>query len=259
MRTQRKERAEEGVGGARAALGEWQAQSLGDSAGAWRNPEERVVQDDPGDLQEMVTGWDKEQGCWEHLPGVSPAVGLGPFQLPGHYLPRQRGPCHSRASGSWRRPGGSCSGSRALSALGGGRESHCQSSAPDTRWLRASARFSKTNRRGLPLFSRMVGSAVPVLCWVCGQPWLTGGRASGHRPRGHGTAPRAGDPSEQLPGEARRRPGAAPMGGRPLVRSLTGGPVGAQPCVLCHLGLRHCRVHAGGEAGGGPCLGFFLF
>lgn len=137
---------------------------------------------------------------------------------------------------------GSCSGSRALSALGGGRESHCQSSAPDTRWLRASARFSKTSRRhGLPLFSRMVGSAVPVLCWVCGQPWLTGGRASGHRPRGHGTAPRAGDPSEQLPGEARRRPGAAPMGGRPPVRSLTGGPVGAQPCVLCHLGLRHCR------------------
>lgn len=71
----------------------------------WRNPKETVVQDDPGDLQETVTGWDKEQGCWEHLPGVSPAVGLGPFQLPGHYLPRQRGPCHSRASGSWRRPG----------------------------------------------------------------------------------------------------------------------------------------------------------
>ena len=135
---------------------------------------------------------------------------------------------------------GSCSGSGALSALGGGRESHCQSSALDTRWLRASARFSKTSRRWLPLFSWMVGSPVPVLCWVCGQPWLTGRRGSGHRPRGHGTAPRASDPSELLPGEARRRPGAAPMGGRPPVRSLTGGPVGAQPCVLCHLGLRHC-------------------
>ena len=100
------------MGGARAALGEWQTQSLGDSAGGleagvggtWRNPEETVVQDDPGDLQETVTAWDKEQGCWEHLSGVSPALGLGPLHFPGHYLSRQLGPRHLPASGSWRRP-----------------------------------------------------------------------------------------------------------------------------------------------------------
>ena len=106
------EKRESRGGGGRgpAALGEWQAQSLGDSAGGLeagvggtqRNPEETVVQDDPGDLQ--VTGWDKEQGCWEHLPGVSPAVGSGPLHLPGHCLPRQLGPRHPRAPGSWRRP-----------------------------------------------------------------------------------------------------------------------------------------------------------
>lgn len=164
------------MGGALAGTCEWQAQSLGLcrglEAGGWGIPggtqRRQLSKMDPGDLQETVTGWDKEQGCWEHLPRVSPAVGLGPFLLPGHYLPRQRGLCHSRASGSWRRPGAPALAPRHCPLWEAGRESHRQSSAPDTRWLRASARFSKTKRFATGfLFSRMVGSAVPVLCWVC--------------------------------------------------------------------------------------------
>lgn len=135
----------------------------------------------------------------------------------------------------------SCSGSHALSALGGRREgATARAQLRTLGGLEHLRGFPRLSRCWLPLSSPTVGSAVPVLRRVCRQHWLTGGRASGHRPRGHGTAPRAGDPSEQLPGEARRRPGAAPMRGRPPVRSLTGGPVGAQPCVFCHLGLRHC-------------------
>lgn len=34
--------------------------------------------------------------------------------------------------------------------------------------------------------------------------------------------------------------GQLPWGEGSRSGPLTGGPVGAQPCVLCHLGMRHC-------------------
>lgn len=198
MRTQRKreQRGGGGRGPERAALGKWQAQSLrlcrGLEAGVgdtWRNPKETVVQDDLG-----ISGDGDWLGTRSRVlgtsSGVSPAVGLGPFQLPGHYLPRQRGPCCSR---SLQVPGegpGLPALAPCIVRWEAGERATARAQLRTLGGLEHLRGFSKTSRRhGLPLFSRMVGSAVPVLCWVCGQPWLTGGRPVGTGPGGMAQLP----------------------------------------------------------------------
>lgn len=116
--------------------------------------------------------------------------------------------------------------------LSGKREgqSSGHSSAPDTRWLRGSARF----------FERSAGFLSPPRWWaplclssarsVGGQPWGTD--------PGTWHTSRAAAPRDWLPGQARMRLGAAPVGG--------GSRSGPQCCVLCHLGMTHCRVHGRG-------------
>lgn len=122
-----------------------------------------------------MTCWDKEQGRWEPLPWARPALGWGGGQGP-------QGLCSvlgtvspaSSAPAPWPRvPRGgpgvlSCAFWLPCIVCSGKREgqSSGQSSAPDTRWLRGSSRFSKMSSHWLPLSSPLVGSAAPVLCRV---------------------------------------------------------------------------------------------
>lgn len=162
--------------GAQVALGEWQAQGLGDSAGGLEAGVGAPRGAQPRRLSEMTllisrreslagarSMGDGNMCCGSALPWAVP---------PGLRLPRQLSLC-PRASGSFGAP---CI---VLSGKPEGQNSG-QSSAPDTRWLRGSVRF----------FWRSAGVLSPPRWWAllclssAGAAGSPGGRA-----QGHGTAP----------------------------------------------------------------------
>lgn len=146
------------------------------------------------------------------------------------------------ASGSWRRP-------RSLVLLAPTPLRCPLWEAGGTAVARAQLRTlgGLEDLRGFPRQQPLASSLLPAggLCYACPLPGLRAALAEWQEgewapAQGHGTAPGAATPSDQLPGKASRRLGAAPVEGGSPSGPLTGGPVGTQPCVFCHLGVRHC-------------------
>lgn len=127
-----------------------------------------------------MTRWGKEQRRQEHVPCVSPALGCSSWAL----SPQQAQPLPP-ALGSCGLPCIVLSGKQEGQTIS-------QSSAPDTRWLRGSARFSKRHAGFLLLPAG--GLAVPCSARSAGRP---DGPA-----QGHGTAPR---PTRPVTGFQARR------------------------------------------------------